>query len=102
MKNSKLKCTIRSIISGFVLLLLFAIYIAIKEPIAANLCAVISIVLGLLLSLVLDHQQGLFNKHLQGNLDEHKDKIGTLEKTTEKLGEDVEDTKDALTWKIIE
>ena len=68
METSKLKCTIRFIMVGFILLFLFASYITIKEPSAANVCAVLSIVLGFLLTLVLDYQQKLFNKHLQGDL----------------------------------
>lgn len=51
------------VIGCFIVLLGFSIYLLIKEPSGANICATASILLGFLLSLVLEVQQRLINRY---------------------------------------
>ena len=101
MKKNCLKYIIRFVFFAFIVLLLFSFYIVCNDPSAANWCAMLSIILGLILSAVLDCQQGLINKQFQGDIDKHEDKIETLKNTTEELSEDVEEAKNAVTWEVI-
>lgn len=61
--NTVIKMALNVVIGCFIVLLGFSIYLLIKEPSGANICATASILLGFLLSLVLEVQQRLINRY---------------------------------------
>lgn len=68
------------VIGCFIVLLGFSIYLLIKEPSGANICATVSILLGFLLSLVLEVQQRLINRYSNELLDYLADETEYLSK----------------------
>ena len=64
-----IKWALIAVIGCFFVLLGFSIYLLIKEPSGANICAAASILLGFLLSLVLEVQQRLINRYHNESLD---------------------------------
>ncbi len=77
-----IKWALIAVIGCFIILLGFSIYLLIKEPSGANICATVSILLGFLLSLVLEVQQRLINRY-------HNELLNYLGEETDSLRRNV-------------